>query len=84
MEQEESISKKKDLFQALLIDIKKRKPPDKEVQILIVNEEGRYSVTNGRILNAQLRQKESGKVDLKKMGNLYHTGYFAVKWMKLH
>lgn len=72
---------KKDRFDSLFVDIKKRSPPNNETKILYKNKEGGYGMTNGVILNTQQRQVEEG---IKVPENLKHTGYHAISWTTLY
>ena len=66
------------------VDISKRLPPDEAIPILVQVGSGRFFVTNGALLNVQQRQLRAETVSKEDIPYLKHTGYFAVKWMRIH
>lgn len=73
------------IFESLWIPIELRKPPDEEIPILMKMENGNFGMTNGKVLNTQRRQLESGAVKKdERLQYLKFSGYFCHSWMRLY
>ncbi len=80
------MANKKELFKRMWVDINKRLPPNTEDEILIGFASGESRVAKGSLVCLQKRQMQDENFKAKtaqdKMMKL--TGYFAIKWMKIH